>query len=58
MEQRRIKIIQNKDGHGSTNYKISLPKKWIDKIFEAENNTEKHVVLEFDGDNAIILKKE
>ena len=28
-EERNLKIITNKDGHGTTNYKICLPAKWV-----------------------------
>lgn len=28
-EERNLKIITNKDGHGTTNYKICLPSKWV-----------------------------
>lgn len=37
-EERNLKIITNKDGHGSTNYKICLPAKWV-KDMNAQNVT-------------------
>ena len=56
MEKRRIKISENLDGHGSLNYRISLPKKWIEKIFENIEG-EKFATLQFD-EKHIILKKD
>ena len=29
-ETRKLKIIKNKDGHGTMGYKIALPSKWIE----------------------------
>ena len=55
METRTIKISENKDGHGSLNYRISLPKKWIETLFE-NTKSEKFVTLQFD-EKQIILKK-
>lgn len=37
-EERNLKIITNKDGHGSTNYKICLPAKWV-KDMNTQNVT-------------------
>lgn len=56
MEQRNLRLIINKDGHGTTNYKISLPKKWIDKMNLNEN--ERNIVNSFDQENnKIEIKK-
>ncbi len=55
METRTIKVSENPDGHGTIGYRISLPKKWISKLFE-NHNGDKFVELEFD-DEKIILKK-
>lgn len=41
-EERDLKIITNKDGHGTTNYKICLPAKWVKDM-----NT-KNVTLVYD----------
>lgn len=37
-EERDLKIITNKDGHGTTNYKICLPAKWV-KDMNTQNVT-------------------
>lgn len=52
MERRNLKLIANKDGHGTINYKISLPKKWIDRMKLNEN--ERNVVISFDENNSKI----
>lgn len=53
-EFRKINLITNLDGHGSLNYKISLPKKWIDELgFTKE---ERQAIVEFDG-NKIVIRK-
>ena len=45
-ELRKINLITNLDGHGSLNYKISLPKKWIDELgFTKED---RQAIVEFD----------
>lgn len=52
-EFRKINLITNLDGHGNLNYKIALPKKWIDQLgFTKEN---KQAIIEFD--NKIIIRK-
>lgn len=53
-ELRKINLITNLDGHGSLNYKISLPKKWIDELgFTKED---RQAIVEFDN-NKIIIRK-
>ena len=53
-ELRKINLITNLDGHGSLNYKISLPKKWIDELgFTKED---RQAIVEFDY-NKIIIRK-
>lgn len=54
MEKRNLKLIVNKDGHCTTNYKISLPKIWINKMNLNEKN--RNVIVSFD-ENKIIIEK-
>lgn len=54
MEKRNLKLIVNKDGHGTTNYKIALPKVWIDKMDLSQEN--RNVIVSFD-ENKIIIEK-
>lgn len=54
IEQRNQNIIVNTDGHGSINYKISIPKKWADTLeFSKENRS---AIMKFDGEKIIIEK--
>lgn len=55
MEKRNLKLIANKDGHGTINYKIALPKIWIDKM--NLNEEKRNVVVSFDK-NKIIIEAE
>ena len=50
MEYRELKLITNKDGHGTINYKICLPAKWV-KNLKLQNK-----VIVFTTNNAIIIK--
>lgn len=52
MEVRELKLIKNKDGHGTVNYKICLPTKWV-KSLELEK---KEKVVIYMQNNAIIIK--
>lgn len=53
-ELRKLNLITNTDGHGNLNYKIALPKKWIDKLgFTRED---KQAIIEFNN-NKIIIRK-
>lgn len=54
MEKRNLKLIINKDGHGTINYKLSLPKTWINKMNLSEKN--RNVIVSFD-ENKIIIEK-
>ena len=51
METRELKLIKNKDGHGTTNYKICLPTKWVN--FLGLDKEEKVAVCLYD--NSIII---
>lgn len=52
MEIRNLKIIKNKDGHGTMGYKIALPSKWIKNIGLDESD---YATLIF-KDNSILIK--
>lgn len=54
MERRNLNLIINKDGHGTTNYKISLPKIWVDQMELSDTN--RNVIMSFDGKKIIIEK--
>lgn len=54
MEVRELKLIKNKDGHGTTNYKICLPTKWINFL---ELDKEEKVVVYLDNNNIVIKSK-
>lgn len=54
MERRNLNLIINKDGHGTTNYKISLPKIWVDQMELSDTN--RNVIMSFDGEKIIIEK--
>lgn len=55
-ESRKLNLILNKDGHGTINYKIALPKKWIDELGFNEND--KQATVEIDNKKIIIRKDE
>ena len=52
MEVRELKLIKNKDGHGTINYKVCLPTKWI-KYLELEKEEK---IIVYINDNSIIIK--
>lgn len=52
MEIRELKLIKNKDGHGTVNYKICLPTKWI-KLLELEKEEK---VIVYCKNNSIIIQ--
>lgn len=54
MERRNLNLIINKDGHGTTNYKIALPKIWVDQMELSDTN--RNVIMSFDGKKIIIEK--
>ena len=55
MEQRELKVIFTKSGSGSISTKLSIPKKWVDKMGITQN--EKGILAEFVEDKIIISKK-
>ena len=54
MEARELKLIKNKDGHGTINYKICLPTKWINFLGLEK---EEKVVVYLDNNNIVIKSK-
>lgn len=52
METRELKLIKNKDGHGTTNYKICLPTKWVN-FLGLDKEEKVAVCLDY---NSIIIK--
>lgn len=55
MEVRELKLIKNKDGHGTINYKICLPTKWINSLGLEK---EEKVIVYLDNNNIVIKSKE
>ncbi|MBQ9658924.1 MAG: AbrB/MazE/SpoVT family DNA-binding domain-containing protein [Clostridia bacterium] len=57
MEERKLNIIFNKSGSGSTNTKVSLPITWIKQMGITQNNRE--VVAIYDEEKQeITIKKQ
>ena len=54
-EIRTVKMIFNKDGHGSLSTRISIPKSWADKLGFSQENREAEIF--FDEDKEIIIIK-
>ena len=54
MKKRNLNLIVNKDGHGTINYKIALPKSWLNQMGLSE--TERNVIISFDDDKILIEK--
>lgn len=54
METRELKLIKNKDGHGTTNYKICLPTKWVNFL---DLDKEEKVAICLDNNSIIIKSK-
>lgn len=52
---RKLKIIRNKDGHGTMGYKIALPSKWIS---EMDLDNKEYAILEFNGKEIVIKNEE
>lgn len=56
MEERKLKIMFNKDGRGAIGTKITLPISWIKKMGISPDNRE--VVVKFDEEKKqIIIEK-
>ena len=54
MEKRKLRVIFNKSGSGSTTTKLALPKTWVDKLGVKE--WDKIVDVSFDGEKIVIEK--
>lgn len=55
-EIRMVKMIFNKDGHGSLSTRISIPKSWADKLGFSVENREAEIMFD-DEKECIIIKK-
>jgi len=55
-EIRTVKMIFNKDGHGSLSTRISIPKSWADKLGFSQDKREAEIVFD-DEKQCIIIKK-
>lgn len=56
-EIRTMNLIFNKDGHGSTTTKISVPKKWADDMGFGVENREAELSYDFEKKEITIKKK-
>ena len=55
-EIRTVKMIFNKDGHGSLSTRISIPKSWADKLGFSQENREAEILFD-DEKGCIVIKK-
>lgn len=55
-EIRTVKMIFNKDGHGSLSTRISIPKSWADKLGFSQEKREAEIVFD-DEKECIVIKK-
>lgn len=55
-EIRTVKMIFNKDGHGSLSTRISIPKSWADKLGFSIKDREAEIIFDEDKE-CIIIKK-
>ncbi len=55
-EIRTVKMIFNKDGHGSLSTRISIPKSWADKLGFSVENREAEIMFD-DEKECIVIKK-
>ena len=53
---RTVKMIFNKDGHGSLSTRISIPKSWADKLGFSQEKREAEIVFDEEKE-CIIIKK-
>lgn len=54
IEKRRLRVIFNKSGSGSTTTRLTLPKTWIDQLGVKE--WDKVVDVSFDGEKIVIKR--
>ena len=55
-EIRTVKMIFNKDGHGSLSTRISIPKSWSDKLGFSQENREDEIMFDEEKEGIIIKK--
>jgi hypothetical protein len=55
-EIRTVKMIFNKDGHGSLSTRISIPKSWADKLGFSVENREAEILFDEEKE-CIVIKK-
>ena len=56
MEKRDVNISIYKAGNGGTSNRITLPKKWVEKIGITPENRAVEIVLD-EENNSIVIKK-
>lgn len=57
MEKRDVNISFYKAGNGGTSNRITLPKKWVEKIGITPDNRAVEIILDEENDSIIIKKK-
>jgi len=55
-EIRTVKMIFNKDGHGSLSTRISIPKSWADKLGFSQDKREAEIIFDEEKE-CIVIKK-
>ena len=57
MEKRNLNISFYKAGNGGISNRITLPKKWVEKIGITPDNRAVEIILDEENDSIIIKKK-
>jgi hypothetical protein len=57
MEKRDVNISFYKAGNGGISNRITLPKKWVEKIGITPDNRAVEIILDEENDSIIIKKK-
>lgn len=57
MEKRDVNISFYKAGNGGISNRITLPKKWVEKIGITPDNRAVEIILDKENDSIIIKKK-
>jgi hypothetical protein len=57
MEKRDVNISFYRAGNGGTSNRITLPKKWVEKIGITPDNRAVEIILDEENDSIIIKKK-
>ena len=55
-EIRTVKMIFNKDGHGSLSTRISIPKSWADKLGFSQDKRKAEIIFDEEKE-CIVIKK-